>query len=304
MESGREPLREPLLLGTVDGGGGDVVRVALNPSVLDRFLRGNRYYFYDDVPVPHEGILRGAGPRLLPSQKARLLRGHGEDCAEGEVFGHLWLLLCARLAAARADYFRREAPRLYLLGAVGSLAVLVLTMIVATGADGSSAVAVAILAVANSWLLTARFADAPVSRRDAQDAVDEVGPHFAPEGFRVDLVDASPTCVRIERVGAGGGPRVPLGESMARFQERARRKHQDAALDRRQARLREHGAGAVWILGVPAETLAEWKTTIAGLTAVLGVVYLASMVMTFLGASVFWALRAGSVSRVYHLVDD
>lgn len=265
-----------------------VVRVVLNPSVLDRLLRGDRYHFYDDVPVPHDELLRGADLPLLPSHKARLLRGKGEDCGEGEVFGYLWTRLCARLSAARADHYRREGPRLCLRGFAWSVVVLFLVVLIAeSDSDTTSAIAFSILAILNVSPLVARFADAPLSERLAQEIVDEMAPYFIEEGFHVDLITSSPMYIRFKKVNSLGssGPysSSTLKESMSKFQERARRDHQDAAIDRRQARLRENGMGGSWIFCVPVETVAEWEPTIVRFIITFGVFFAALTVMTFLG---------------------
>ena len=284
MEADDQLLKESILPGAGDRDGRNsddarasgaaatdcVVRVVLNPSVLDRFLRRGRYHFYDDFPVPRERLLlHEADLPLLPSQRARLLRGrNGEGGVEGEeVFGYLWIRLCARLSATRAEFHRRERPRNFLLGIAWSILILILVVvIVGNYSDMASSISFSILAVLNLSPLGARFHDEPITTCQAQEIVDEFEPSFAEEGFHVNLIASSPMYIRFEKVGSSpplvtGGSRTSsssLKGSMSKFQERALRDHLEKAIDVRQARLRDNGVGGAWIFGIPVETLEEW----------------------------------------------
>ena len=87
--------------------------------------------------------------------------------------------------------------------------------------------------------LTIRFSD--VAERQAQELVDEMAPLFAEEGFHVDLIASSshtPMYVRFERASSAAiSSSSPLQEIMLKFREQARRDHEDALIDQRQAEI-------------------------------------------------------------------
>ncbi|KAL7547130.1 hypothetical protein ACHAWF_010446 [Thalassiosira exigua] len=278
------------------GGETHIVRVIVNPSVLDRFLHGGRhgrYYFYDDIPVPYERLLVGADRPMLPSQKERLLQGGGkggndEEIGEDKMFGHLWMRFCARLAKAEVEFHSKKKQRFCLWGIAWSILVLFLSLVIAASTSEVETMAsLLILAAANFFPMTIRFAD--VTESQVQCIVDDMEPLFAEEGYHVDLVTSSPMHVRFKKVPSesGGISASSLKERMGKFQEQARHDHQDDLIARRQENLRENGLVPARIWGVPVGTLERWKPTIVMLTIVFGFIFLASTAMTWLSYGYF-----------------
>lgn len=81
---------------------------------MDRLLCSDYYYFYDDIEIPSEALLIGAEHKLLPSQKEKLLLAEGES-PESELFGHLWMRLCAK---SKSEYYKKEQSLFWCLGLV------------------------------------------------------------------------------------------------------------------------------------------------------------------------------------------
>lgn len=297
----QQQLEKPLLSGDsendVEGGvtilhEEEVVRVAINPSILDRFFSKESYYFYDDIWIPYEKVLEESNHPLLPSQKEKLLlEGEGGD-SESKVFGHLWIRFCARLAKAKAEFYQKEKSRFLLYGFVWLVISVLLVLQLTSTCDFSNGMTFAgflsltvnllPLAVNSIYAFTVRVVD--VTGEQAQGIVDDMNQLFFDEGFHVDLVSKSPIYVRFKKVSSpsssarnGSGSGHSLKEEMSRYQYQAQRDHQETFIAQRQEKLKEHGPSK-FIFGIRVETLLAWKQTINVCNYITGFVFVVSMV--------------------------
>jgi len=277
-----------------------VVCVAINPSVLDRFLRSEDYYFYDDISVPYQSLLVGAEHELLPSQRERLLLlaedgGGGSSSTEGNnnrlVFGHLWMRLCARLSKARAESIRNTRDRFAVGGLLWMVSYFLLGLRIIESTEGDSCLWLLIVPmVFGLYSIAVRFE--MMAEAEAQSIVDDTKRSFSDEGFHVDLVTSHPVMhIRIQRAPAptttttmsssgksfASSSRL-LREAMEGFQLEAFRNHQDALISARHERLKTSRPPDT-ILGIRFTTLLWWQPCLKTIVAIFGFLWAGSLVM-------------------------
>ena len=276
-----------------------VVRVVINPSILDRFLRSDYYYFYDDIAIPYETLLVGRDT-LLPSQKEKLLSLEG-DSPESNLFGHLWLRLCARLAKTRAEYYYKDQFRIYCCVLIWLILALHLVLQIVNSEVYTDEllpllVPNAICMALVLYPLTMRLSE--VTEEQAQSIVDEMGPLFSDEGFYVDLITSSPAMyIRFKTISNSFGSSSSLKETMSRFQMRAQHNHQQSLIAKRQDKLKKSNTSGT-LCGIRIDTLLSWQPCVKTITVTIGVFWLFLFGMQMISFDYFWYGLAPGYTRV------
>jgi len=276
-----------------------VVRVVINPSIFDRFLCIDYYYFYDDIVIPYETLLVGRD-KLLPSQKKKLLNLEGES-PESNLFGHLWVRLCARLAKSKAEYYYKDQFRIGCYGFIWLILALYLVLQIVNSGDylgdleflewlpllALNAICVALVL----YPVTMRLSE--VTEEQAQNIVDEMGALFSDEGFLVDLITSSPAMyIRFKTIQAAMttssssattiskifSSSSSLKETMSRFQMRANHNHQQSLIAQRQKKLKNSNSSGN-LCGIRIDTLLPWQPCLKTTTVTIGAFWLLLFVM-------------------------
>lgn len=255
------------------------VRVAINPSILQRFC-GNGYYFYDDIPVPYRTVL---------NEERLLLPSHQEALMADDIFGALWIRCCVRLAKHQAELQHKFRMESWILGISWTL-VLACVIIVVTGDYVGSLEELLGLLMMLPFLgivplsLPPGLVEGHLARlirgdqsdhyQAIQELVDELAPLFSEQGFHVDYVPDKrqfyPDLIylrfaRSNRAKSSTSD-TKLAHSMADVQRKAREAHQEALLEQRQNEAKKSQSSSTVACSVPVETVRSFRPVIILLT--------------------------------------
>lgn len=204
------------------------VRLAINPTALQRFC-GTGYYYYDDIPVPYQALL-DEERLLLPSQQ----------CG----FDELFIRFCARLAKHQAEFHRNLKLESWILAVAWVIAVVIL--IVGTSDEDKILELLPIFPIVGFLPLCLPLGAmesflAQVLRgfhsdyQAIQDLVDEMTPLFREHGYNVDYVqDNQRGCpslmyVRFSR-NKTDTKEIPLAQTLQMLQQQTRTEHTEALI--------------------------------------------------------------------------
>ena len=279
----------------------DEVRVAINPSILQLFF-GTGYYFFDDVPIPHKAIL-GEERLLLPSQQESLL---SRSKSQGDLFGHLWIRFCARLAEAQAESDKELqwiVCILYVFWLIidGGLLFLLFRddMVALLGISGCLLcvnllpLSIPIGDIAKS-VATFTYSLLGEEDRKVQQLVDEMALPFAKEGYHVDYVqDNRRWCppliyIRFTRRKNSSKKGSPLAETMLEYQRQAWREHQEALFTQRQREITKSDA---FVSGIRIQTVSSYRHVIIKLPILFVFIYFVSC---------FFAIDGDDIEDIYY----
>jgi hypothetical protein len=267
------------------------VRVAINPSILQRFF-GSGYYYFDDVPVPYKKLLEEERI-LLPSQQEPLLKS-GSSSSEEIMFGHLWMRFCARLAKHQAEFNETCQWGYWMLSLIGFIAVVILILLPASSLEyqadsfGNLFVGVLLLFVAClnvfshsldqlAFHLTRilLITDVPDDKFEGigdgeyhgiQQLVDDMAPYFSEQGYHVDYVlDNRQWCppmvyVRFTKSCGATSDDVPLAQGMYDAQQRVRQEHAETLVTKRQSQQVAHSGQ--FVCGLRTEAVLAYRQAI------------------------------------------
>ena len=275
----------------------EVVRIVINPSILQRFVHSSGYYFHDDIPMP-------SSPRTNKTLSNQIMMPSQPPKNEGDTFRELWIRFCTQLARNQDEFNNRYRSILLVLSGCWILIVGGLLLDMIYRLDGMTYEAWLMRFLTLTFFCLVPFSlptdsmmmvlgsdnNKDVLQTSTQQLVDEMSPLFLELGYHVDCVhDNRRLCfprlvyVRFEKFSeAASLGDISLAQAMQEMQQQARQDHIDAVLEQRKEDRDSQVAESYLIFGIiRVETLESWKQPIIGCGSLLALYYTFYLIFWF-----------------------